>query len=92
MYWKTLFITTKAHAEPFCVLLKAGFGHIILKEVTEQMTASLRKENMKDRYDMIFWSGAVYNVLVNWVQDGMKQREDEMVRICLYISENFNNA
>ncbi len=91
-YWKTLFVTTKAYAESFCVLLQAGFGHIILEEITKQMTAGLKEENAKDRYDMIFWSGAVYNVLTNWVQGGMKQTEDEMVQICLYILENFNNA
>lgn len=92
LYWKTLFVTIKAHAESFCVLLKAGFGHIILEEITKQMTADLEEENANDRYDMIFWSGAVYNVLTNWVQDGMKQTEDEMVQICLYILDNFDKA
>lgn len=91
LYWKTLFVTIKAHAESFCVLLKAGFGHIILEEITKQMTADF-KEDANDQYDMIFWSGAVYNVMTNWIQKGMKQTEDEMVQICLYITENFNNG
>jgi AcrR family transcriptional regulator len=91
LYWKTLFVTTKAYAESFCALLKAGFGRIILEEITQQMTNSITKDDAKDKYDMIFWSGAIYNVLANWVQDGMKQTEDEMVQICLYILENFNN-
>lgn len=90
LYWKTLFVIIKTHAESFYVLLKAGFGHIILEEITKQMTSDIKKENVKDRYDMIFWSGAVYNVLTNWFQDGMEQTEDEMVQICLYISENFD--
>lgn len=91
MYWKTLFITIKAHAKHYCVLLKAGFGHIILEEITKQMIFGIKVENAKERYDMVFWSGAVYNVLTNWVQEGMTETEDEMVQICLYISENINN-
>ncbi|MEA4891391.1 MAG: TetR/AcrR family transcriptional regulator [Peptococcaceae bacterium] len=92
MYWKTLFVTIKAHAGSFCVLLKAGFGQIILEEITRQMTAGIKEENTKDRYDMIFWSGAVCNVLTNWIQDGMKQTEEEMVEICLYVTGYFDHA
>lgn len=88
LYWKTLFVAAKTHAEAFYALLKAGFGHTILEEITKQMINSVAKEDVKDKYDMIFWSGAVYNILINWIQDGMKQTEDEMVQICLYILED----
>lgn len=89
-YWKTLFITIKEHTDTFRTLIKAGFGYVILEEITKHMTDSIAEEDTKSRYDMIFWSGAVYNILINWVQYGMKQTEDEMVQICLYIIENFN--
>ena len=90
IYWKTLFVTIKAHTVTFCTLIKAGFGYVILEEITKHMTGSIEEKDTKGRYDMIFWSGAVYNILTNWVQYGMKQTEDEMVQICLYIIENFN--
>lgn len=89
-YWKTLFVTIKAHTDTLRTLIKAGFGYVILEEITKHMTDSIAEEDTKSRYDMIFWSGAVYNILINWVQYGMKQTEDEMVQICLYIIENFN--
>lgn len=90
-YWNALFVTTKAHAKSFCALLKAGFGHIILEEITKHMINSTTEDDTKNKYIIIFWSGAIYNVLTNWVQDGMEQTEDEMAQICLYILENFNN-
>lgn len=89
-YWNALFVTTKAHAESIFALLKAGFGHIILEEITKHMIDNSIEKDLKSKYDMIFWSGAVYNILTNWVQNGMEQTEDEMVKICLYIVENFN--
>lgn len=89
-YWNALFVTTKAHAKSIYALLKAGFGHIILEEITKHMIVDIMEKDMKSKYDMIFWSGAVYNVLTKWVQSGMEQTEDEMVQICLYIVENFN--
>lgn len=89
-YWKTLFTTIKAHTETFYALIKAGFGYVILEEITKHMTFGIEEEDTKGKYDMIFWSGAVYNVLTNWVQYDMNQTEDEMVQICLYIVENFN--
>lgn len=89
-YWKTLFSTIKTHRETFYTLIKAGFGYIILEEITKHMTYGIDEKDIKSRYDMIFWSGAVYNVLMNWIQYDTKQTEDEMVQICLYIMENFN--
>jgi Transcriptional regulator len=89
-YWKTLFAVTKTHASSFNALLRAGFGHVILEEITENMINTLPKVNLEEKYDMIFWSGAVYNVLINWLNSGMEQTEDEMVKVCLYIIENFN--
>jgi AcrR family transcriptional regulator len=88
LYWKTLFITSKAHAKPFRILLKAGFGNTILEEITKHMVSNAKTEDVKDKYDMIFWSGAIYNILVGWIQTGMIETEEQMVEICLYILEN----
>ncbi len=92
LYWKTLFATTKIHAVSFGVLLRAGFGPVVLEEITKQMTSEIDAEDIKNRYDMIFWSGAVYNILISWILGGMKQTEDEMVEICLYISDSFSSS
>jgi AcrR family transcriptional regulator len=86
-YWKTLFATTKMHAKSFSALLKAGFGHSILDEIAKHKTSGVEGADEKARYEVFYRSGAIYNVLANWVKDGMKQTEGEMVRICLHISE-----
>lgn len=86
LYWKTLFEAIKSRPEALTILLKAGFGYTILTEITKQMTAGIPEDNIQERFDMIFWSGAVFNVLINWLQNGMKQSVDEMVQICIYIS------
>jgi hypothetical protein len=52
------------------------------------MVSNAKTEDVKDKYDMIFWSGAIYNILVGWIQTGMIETEEQMVEICLYILEN----
>jgi len=89
-YWQALFTMAGAHATSINALLRCGLGPILLNEITKNLTDPIPKANMEDKYDMIFWSGAVYNVIINWLDSGMSQSADEMAELCLYIMANFN--
>ncbi|MGX7197750.1 TetR/AcrR family transcriptional regulator [Enterococcus olivae] len=90
IYWRTLFVTVRKHAQAFTAVKKAGFGHVILDAITEQMLSQVAKDSLETRYDMIFWSGAFYNVLARWIDDGLQPSEEAMVQTCLFIMENFD--
>ena len=90
-YWRELFCVTRTHAGAFTTLLKAGFGHTILDEITRHMTRNIPEDYQKQRYDMIFWSGAVYNLLIHWLESGMQQHEDDMAENCLYIMDHLHS-
>jgi AcrR family transcriptional regulator len=89
-YWRTLFSTMKNHTKTFNVLINAGLGNVILEEITSHMVSSADCKDIKTKYEMIFWSGAIYNILTNWSKNDLNLTENEMVETCLYIIENFN--
>ncbi len=77
-FFKDLFEVSAKYADGFLLLVHAGFGQVILHEITLRSIAVLDHPNSQERYNTIFWCGAVYNTLLFWMADGMKQSIDTM--------------
>lgn len=88
VFWRRLLLIVRKHLHPFQLLLKAGLGNTILEEITLNTINVSHAETVGDYYNEVFWSGAVYNVLIHWVRGGAEIPVDEMVDICLRIREN----
>ncbi|WP_340033471.1 TetR/AcrR family transcriptional regulator [Paenibacillus sp. FSL E2-0202] len=88
-YWNSLFQTLEKHYESISILIRANFDDLILKEINSKARESLTN-NAVETYKSYFWIGAIYNVALAWVQDGMKQTVEEMATICLNIVDRLN--
>ena len=85
-FWHTLFQETKEYIHPFQLLLKAGMGYTILKQITAHVLKQHKSSSSADRYSDILWVGAVYNILVAWVEGNAAESADEMTEICMQIT------
>lgn len=90
-FWISVFERVRTYSDQFATLLKAGFDSVILSSVNKTMLDSLLKEDniFSDRYEVFFWNGALYNLLREWVNSGMKESDRGMAIICRNISSNF---
>ena len=84
-FWKGLLTVSASYADSLMLIVKAGFGQFILDAITDQILSQEDDRSEEDRYDMIFWCGAVYNLLVRWISGGRKESIEEMTDIGMYI-------
>lgn len=91
-FWHAIFIQVRGHSEIYSVLLKAGFERIILSSINKITLEDFPTDaiSSKDKYDIYFWSGAVYNILTEWITSGMKESDEEMAKICCEVIEEIN--
>lgn len=82
VFWRQLLSIAQKHLHPFQLLLKAGLGECILNQITKFAVKVSSPKTTSDYYNEIFWSGAVYNVLLHWIQNNADPSIDEMVSVC----------
>ncbi|MDN4495606.1 TetR/AcrR family transcriptional regulator [Ureibacillus aquaedulcis] len=83
-YWHSIFSQIRNYSNIFLILLRADFEWIILSSINKIMLDDLPSDSIssKEKYDIYFWSGAVFNILTEWISSGMKESEEEMAQIC----------
>lgn len=84
-FWKGLFSVSASYADSLMLIVKAGFGQFILDAITDQILSKVQSRTTEDRYDMVFWCGAVYNLLVRWISEGCRESVEQMTDIGMYI-------
>lgn len=84
-FWKTLLSVSAKYVDSLSLIIQAGFGQLILDSITDQILEASGIQTPEENYDLIFWCGAVYNLLVRWISGGMKESIDEMIDIGMYI-------
>lgn len=86
-FWYSIFSKVRDHSEIYLILHRAGFEGIILSNINNLLLAGISSDNInsKDKYDVYFWAGAVYNILTEWITSGMKETDKEMAQICCEI-------
>lgn len=86
-FWNDIFKQVKNHSNIFQILLKAGFEGIILSSINKVLLKDMINSpiNIKEKYDVYFWSGAIYNILTEWIKSDMEESEEEMAVICCEI-------
>ncbi|PAE17045.1 hypothetical protein CHH91_07345 [Virgibacillus sp. 7505] len=92
-FWHSMFMQVRNHSEMYSILLKAGFEGIILSNINKIMLEDLPADTIskKQKYDIYFWSGAVYNILTEWITSGMKESNEEMAQICCEVIAEANS-
>jgi hypothetical protein len=86
-FWTVLFQEAKIYHAPILLLLKVGMGNVILEQITAHAAVREKSNDAAAYYNSVFWAGAVYNVLINWVLNDAKESSKEMAKICMKISK-----
>ena len=88
-FWYSLFDQLSNYKKIYSVLINAGFEGVILTSINNVLLASHPKQDItsKLKYDIYFWSGAIYNILIEWMRSDMKESIEEMAQICCAIVE-----
>lgn len=86
-YWDTLFNSVKKISDLYMTLLKAGLGSTILDGINRATLSQVPADDLRGRYRLLFWNGAIYNILTEWVRSGMQQDPSEMAEICVSLHE-----
>ncbi|GAA4066598.1 TetR/AcrR family transcriptional regulator [Amphibacillus indicireducens] len=91
-FWLSVFTRVRTYADEFMILQKAGFDAIILSSINETMVEQIsnRDKQVFEKYEMLFWVGAFYNLLREWVIYGMKESNEDMAQIGQKMSMNFS--
>lgn len=61
-------------------IFRAGFSYLILQELTNYNLEALGTMSTSsiDRYDIYYYSGALFSVIAQWLETGAKERVEEM--------------
>jgi AcrR family transcriptional regulator len=81
-YWLVLFTSMQNYARQYLILLKANEGNRILEHVNQFALLISSAHTPLEKYQQYFWSGAAYNLLTEWIRNGMSQTPEEMAEIC----------
>lgn len=92
-FWHSIFSQVRNYSDIFLILLRADFEGIILSSINRILLDDIPSNNIssKEKYDVYFWSGAVFNILTEWIISGMKESDEEMAQICCeFITETYS--
>ncbi|MDO7908762.1 TetR/AcrR family transcriptional regulator C-terminal domain-containing protein [Paenibacillus sp. JX-17] len=67
----------------YTTLQDANFNYVILDCLNEVMLSQLQEKTDENIYRTYFNAGALYNVIVKWVQSGFSRTVEEMTQICV---------
>ncbi len=79
--WIALLESTKKHASKYKLLIQAGYGHTILMEYKNSINKCVSKNQPELYYSNCYWAGALYTVLIEWIQNDMDTPISEIAKI-----------
>ena len=71
--WRLIIRAVRSNAPQLKVLADAGLLHVLL----DRMNAGCDRED----YRIAMWNGLIFSVIHRWVQNGMHESDDEILRI-----------
>jgi len=91
-FWLSVFTRVQTYADEFMILQKAGFDAIILSSINQTMIEQLENNSkqVSEKYQILFWTGAFYNLLREWIISGMNESNEDMAQIGQKMSKNFS--
>lgn len=81
-YWQTLFTHVQPHAQMYITLIKADLGSTILEGINRATLINIPADALQERYRLLYWNGAIFNILTDWICNGMQQSAEELAKIC----------
>lgn len=83
-YYLTLFKGISNYSVEFCEIYKANLGSLMLDQFNDKLFETPLQNSGNDgwAYRRRFYTGAFYNVLVEWIINGMKESPESMAMTC----------
>jgi len=82
---RVLFEVILEKRDIYKTLQNANLNYFILDCLNDIMLSQVHDKTDENIYPMYFKSGALYNVLVKWVQSDFSKSIDDMTKICLKV-------
>lgn len=80
-FWVGLFEELKKQKQIYRTLFMSGHGETLLRLFNRIPPGALAYRYELDRYQLVFYIGAVYNVINEWMTGGMKESPKKMAKI-----------
>ena len=80
-YWEVLFESLAPYSEIYQVIFAAGQTGLLYDVFNAAALQSLDLFDEKNEYFMLFYVGGITNILIHWIEGGMKEDAAEMSRI-----------
>ncbi|MBE7075010.1 MAG: TetR/AcrR family transcriptional regulator [Clostridiales bacterium] len=87
-WYVKFFYIVKEHAELFKLLMASDFTSVYLDYVNSILTPA-NIEDVETKYSRLIWNGAIQNVAVEWLRNGMKESPNQLAKYC-YKRLDFN--
>ena len=83
-YYKSLFEQLGVHRDLGLTAHRAHLSELILLHINKNMALTFPPDSSTPsaRYRHFYMAGAFYNVLMEWLKNGMQESSDQMARIC----------
>ncbi len=77
-----LFEQVQKESRLFEIITKANQEYQFLKEVNATLLGEVPKDDLGARYRLIAWIGSTFNLIFQWLADGMSEPPDKMADYC----------
>ncbi|MNW55741.1 DNA-binding transcriptional repressor FabR [compost metagenome] len=91
-YWLTLFRSLHEHYQGLQILLKGNFGEAVHHQVQRLLMRELGETDITVLYKFYFWSGAIFNVVTQWIMNDAQPNSEEMAQICFDIIDSIGKG
>jgi len=69
--WIVLLNSVKENYSEYKLLLKSGYRDIIISEFNKCINKNISKSKIETYYSNLYWSGAISNVIFEWLENDM---------------------
>jgi hypothetical protein len=85
-----LFLFYKKYADVILTANRANISIDVLDEISDYLISinGDMKENSIRKYELYYYSGAWYNVVIHWLESGMKESPEDMAAEFIRIGKN----
>ncbi len=80
-FWKTMFENLLEYQDTYLTICDSGLKSFLMECFNDTSMKYMNALDDQNRYYMLFYSGAVTNVIIEWLSSGARETPQEMGRI-----------
>jgi len=84
-FWKVMFDYFAAHVEHIKLLFECNYKIFILDYLNKFCVDHIKPTSLSEHYRIYGLVGLFFNILVEWIENGMQISSEELAQVCLEI-------